>query len=1401
MNLFLHRFEYNIIEDSSGGIFSINNNGEVIVGQSGLSFGSNSLYQLLIVAENRDKSCQRSRFKLDIRVGMDQITFPTPLPVAILETASIGEEVTTIVATGGAGQIKYSIVNDSVPFKIGSATGTITVNGSLNFEDEMEYIVIVNADSVDARVSGSATQVIYISDVNEQPVWVTPCAQAGSCEAEILENQAPRDVGDRLDVVDDDLSSLPNGQINYQLRPLDADLPFSIDNDGQVRTTQVLDREAREVYSFTVVAKDSGTPSLSVTTTFRVRVKDVNDKEPTFIQGPTELTIPENEPVENVIAQYIATDGDTAPNAQITYSLSPTTTPFILNSENGALSIRKKIDFEDPMSRMFQITVTANNPPLSNTITTQITIEDVNDNAPIFEREIYAYSVPEHSVVSTPVGMVRATDADSGSNGDVRYSISGGNSQGAFSIDNKMGAITIYGDIDREQVEGFELTIRARDRGSPRLSSFARVNVTITDINDHPPVFNPDFYDVSLRENRQNGTIAFTVMAIDADKPETDNSRIEYNILQGNVGNAFSIDSDSGVVIVSSVLNHESIPSYTLTIQAVDHGNPQMSANATAEVTVINVNEAPPSLSDDQSVDIQENTPTGVVIASFSVNDPDFMPVSINILSGNDEGKFEISNSGVISLVDMLDFETTQSYMLTIQASDGETTDEASLKVNVVDVNEYSPNFVGPTLFTVDEELPAGTLIGIVTATDGDGSAPNNEITYVFSMHNNIQGYFILNNRTGEIITASVLDREMLIDIFPESSLSVLITARDGGSPPRQSSRLYTITLRDINDNDPIFGDNMYSNSIFENQPSQVILLFSATDADLGTNADIRFSFIVDPPEGMSLFELADNRIGNLSSTQPLDCEIQTSYKFIITASDLGNPARNTSVPGVLTLRDQNDNDPIFTANPYIFYVYETAGIETIVGQVTANDSDKGSNGEVSYEIIGQDDLVEESESIFGGKPFFRIDSDTGEIRHVTPFNFEAFSKVNLTIRANDRGTPRRSSTAEVVFAVRNVDESAPRFTSSCRNVFLSEDTPLDSLIVNCIAFDEDNTTTADDAEWITYVIESGNTGNTFSIGLHTGEIRNAIELDFEMTNFFRLYISATDGSGRSTRRRIDIELIDVNDNAPQFQSLSYSFAMTSERIVSNTQMVARVEASDSDTGRYGEVTYLIPENGIEHVSPNETRITVIARDGAVPPQISSVTLIVKFDGECLLQNYKVDPTSGEVMAYVLCSIQIDPENTDVVMGNNHTAHCRILGNSAAKYQWLLNGNSIDLLPDKDQEAVLNVKVDGFQDGGEYACKVTTEAGSLQTSTYTVNILGKSVHFWQEISYRHHSFDIMLISLTVVPIITVPPQPTAVKEGHSMELKCHAIGTPSPMIRWEHEDKVVGTGNTLNIGK
>ena len=1295
---------------------------------NGLNRSDGVFYSLTVEVENAYETCQKSRFILDITVAPNVIEFVNPSIASVPENSEIGTAVTTIDVEEGTGNILYSIASSNVPFSIDPTEGVISVLNTLDFETTSVYNVTVEAENVGTVVTGETTVTISIEDVNEQPVWVTECALDNSCQYTVPENQPPNTVGLALAVTDLDLASVLNGQITYRITGGNQ-IPFAVGTDGQVSTTEFLDQETRNSYSFTVEASDGGNPSLYIETMFQVMVGDLNDNPPVFIQVPTNISLPENEPVGNVVAQFIAADEDTPPHAEITYSLSApngATLPFSLDGDDGALSISQLIDYEDLLSQEYTILVTANNSPHLTTVESVVTVTDINDNSPDFGRNEYNFSIPENSPINNVVGTVSATDADYGSNGDVEYHITAGDYQGFFAIDRVTGRVTVQGFIDREQVMRFELTVCARDNGIPRHSELTLVTITVTDINDHQPIFYPSVYMSVLREDISINTEIFTVYATDSDESGNPNSDIVYSIVEGNTGNAFSIGSSSGVLSIASMLDHETTSSYSLVIRAADQGLPQMFDTATASVTIININEAPPSLSGNQTVAVSEKAPKYFQIANFSAVDPDFMTVTFCIEFGNEEGKFSIDTVGVVSLNTTLDFETTEFYLLGVVATDGEKINQSFISVNVIDENEHTPQFHGTHSFNVDEELPAGELVGVVIASDDDGSSPNNAVTYS-STSSSFSNYFNLNSTTGEIRTTAVLDREELVHVFgvPSSTLNVPIIARDGGSPPLQSVIRTTITLRDINDNSPVFVESAYKATLFENQPAQTILTVSATDLDLGVNSDIDYSFTVVPLSEASLFRIDGMEI---STTGELDCEEAAIYSFSITATDNGSPSQSTNVSGTLFLQDQNDNSPIFTESVYMFDVPEDLAPKSSIWSVLATDADKRSNGEVVYSIIGQefiDAVVVETAT--DSPPFFVINENTGEIMHQTQFDFELFPHVNITVEAEDRGAPKKSSTVVVVFSALNVDEVPPRFLDSCSSELVLEDTPVETVVVDCMATDTDNVTTLDDPYWITYTIFYGNDDNVFRIENNTGLIRNIAVLDFERTSQYTLGVRAEDGSGQEAIIFLNIDILDANDNAPQFLSSSYSFFMSQEAIRLSTRNLVMVQAVDRDLGSNGEVMYSIADDAIERVG-NEAHVTITAFDRGKTPLTSTVILNVTFESECLLQRYTIHKTRGLVSVDVFCSIKVIPSARMTILGTNHTSFCSVLRNSLASYQWLLNGSALDQFrsfSEGQHKVQLTVHNFGFADTGAYACRVITAAGSLQTSIYSVSLLGK----------------------------------------------------------------------------
>ena len=1326
-----YSLQYSFIEGNEAGLFTIQN-GRVSVRDA--SQLTPRVYNLTVLAQHPNINCQRSRTRISFRVLSNNITFGEAIPVTISEHAAISTHIVTITASGGQGPIQFSIAGGNVDskFQIDPSTGVITLRAPLNYETTQTYSLNISAQTNEGRtVTGTVLQRVNVGDVNEAPTFNTACARSGSCTFTINEGVSVGTlVGSRIRASDPDLSTVTNGMLTYnQLQP--QPVPFSVNSQGRISTVEDLDRETKDTYTMTLTVSDRGSEPIQIQTSVIVRVADINDNLPVFTQAPGSIRVQENSGIGLEVAQYIATDRDIGTNAAITYTITsgPTGLPFRINAQTGVLSVSGTVDYEAQQS--YNITVTARNPNNINRAVSQMTridIVNLNDNRPRFSQNPYTLALLENSPANTQVITVTATDADRGSFGDVTYSITSGNFQNSFTISSTGGVISANSPIDREMISSFSLTVQAQDQGG--LRSTTRVGITITDENDNPPIFVNAPYQVQVREDVSVPFDVLQVTATDADEPGNLNSRITYSITGGNIGNVFTINASTGQIRIAQGLDFETRSNYTLDIVATDGGSSARSTGTTATIRVLNVNENPPSISGDQSVNISESASVGSVVASYTALDPDMNAVTFSIISGNVERKFDIGRAtGMITLVRTLDYETTASYNLRIQASDGARSTNATLNVTVLDENEFAPVFQGETAFSVEEERPNRTLVGTVRATDADGDPMNNQVTYSFTQSSS---FFTIDSNTGVITTMAVLNRETLTQIFtPDLRLGV--TARDSASPSRQTTTTITITLLDINDNSPIFADNMYENSLLENLPSgQTVFQVSATDIDLGTNAQVSYSFVLNEyTENTSLFTI-DSDTGVLSTTNTLDCERQTSYSFTITAADGGTPSRESTVQGTLTVIDENDNAPMFSMDPYIISVLESSDINSFLVNISATDIDKEDNGEVRYSVINIGGLLTSIEGQGDESTIFAIDAITGELSHRTRFDYERAAQVNVTVIAEDRGVPRRSSQATVVINVMNEDESPPIFTTTMcpENVFVIEEVEINSVISRCTAEDPDNVTMSSNQAAITYTISSGNEGGVFAIDSTTGDIRNALRLDRESRNFYTLTIKATDLVGQIRTRTVNIGLRDINDNAPQFGQNSYSYAFTDARIQSYTQDILRVTATDRDNGNNGTIRYSLGQQ--EGRNDRET-ITVIASDLGTPQRSSNTVLTVTFERSCLLQEYEIDPQSGQVTAFVLCGIEVQPSSLNVSLASSDRLNfsCSVLHNSRMSYQWVHNGSLITLptfFPERSTYPVNYTLTNArFEQAGEYACKATTRAGSLQTASSSVKIRGKNV--------------------------------------------------------------------------
>ena len=1063
-------------------------------------------HELLIVAENVNASCHRGKVTINITVVSNQLQFKELTVVSIPENTLEGTNITQVTATGTEGLISYSIVNGNInnAFIITNESGIILVStpSVLDFETVSQYQLVVQAMTLQGSGTAIAMQVINILDINEAPVFTNSCAVNNNCQFSVFENLTLSSVIGFIVATDPDLPSLPNGILNYTILP--SDIPFVINNEGRLSLINGLDRETVDIYQFTVIVSDNGTPSWSIQTDATITVMDSNDNPPVFVLAPLLVSVFESTLGGTIIAQYLASDSDIGINAVIRYSFvfSMADLPFSIHPEKGLISISGLLDADEGI-QVYNISVVGSNVDgLSSSINISITVLDVNDNSPRFLQSPVTGTVVENANVGTPVTQVNATDIDSGANGRVGYQIINGNINNSFVIDHNTGLITVNNGIDRETVNMFKLSVEVFDFGLIRLFNRTEVDITVVDINDNPPIFMQDTLHLSLPEDQALGSLGITIVATDQDEPNNPNSIIKYSIVGGNEQNHFSINGSTGLLFLESDLDFESKSMLELIIQGEDMGKPSFSGTTTVNVTVTNVNDHPPVISSDVEINVREDISIGSVLAQFNATDIDQTMVHFSIAGQNN--LFTVnSNNGKVSLMAPLDFESTRQIVITVQANDTVHIANATLTINVIDVNEYLPEFGDPVTFSVDEEQSLNTSLGTVVANDKDGS---DTVTYFFES-NLISAFFNLNPATGQITIASVLDREMLVEenyfIPPDSKEQLVVVAYDNGHlpGPLHTIQNITITLNDINDNSPVFNLANYDASISENT-NGVTSLFTvfATDNDVGTNAIVHYS--IDDAINFSI----DPMSGVVSAIETFDRETRDKFDLVITATDQGLVPRSSTALAAIQVTDVNDNAPEFTLEKYVLNILESlsAADEPIITQVATTDGDESKNAGVRYSIEGTD-KCSPLPSPVPSYCFFSIDNN-GFVQLIRSLDFEMQPQHNITVIASDTGVPMLLTQQLVTINVINVDEIPPRFNGSC-NVSVLENVPINSVITVCPAVDFNEITNSFTHNF-RYFIQQGNENQTFSIS-DNGTITNNLLLDRETTSQYTLLIFA----------------------------------------------------------------------------------------------------------------------------------------------------------------------------------------------------------------------------------------------------------------------------------------------------
>ncbi|XP_021542082.1 cadherin-19 [Neomonachus schauinslandi] len=429
-------------------------------------------------------------------------------------------------------------------------------------------------------------------------------------------------------------SDLDNGNNSFQYKLLGAGAGsiFVIDErTGDIYAVQKLDREERSLYTLRAQVIDSTTGrAVEPESEFVIRVSDINDNEPKFLDEPYEAIVPEMSPEGTLVIQVTANDADdpsSGNNARLLYSLLQGQPYFSIEPTTGVIRISSKMDRE--LQDEYWVIIQAKDMiglpgALSGTTSVLIKLSDVNDNKPIFKERLYRLTVSESAPTGTSIGKIMAYDNDIGENAEMDYSIED-DSQTFHIITNnetQEGIVILKKKVDFEHQNQYRIRANVKNRHVDEKlmeyhveASTTLIRVQVED-EDEPPVFLLPYYLFEIFEESPHGSFVGMVSAIDPDQRK---SPIRYSMTGSKV---FSIDTN-GTIITTHPLDREISAWYNLSIIATEKYNVQQISAVPVYVQVLNVNDHAPEFSEYYDTYVCENAGSGQVIQTISAVDRD----------------------------------------------------------------------------------------------------------------------------------------------------------------------------------------------------------------------------------------------------------------------------------------------------------------------------------------------------------------------------------------------------------------------------------------------------------------------------------------------------------------------------------------------------------------------------------------------------------------------------------------------------------------------------------------------------------------------------------------------------------------------------------------------------------
>ncbi|XP_060935665.1 protocadherin gamma-C3-like [Limanda limanda] len=578
------------------------------------------------------------------------------------------------------------------------------------------------------------------------------------------------------------------------------------------------------------------------------------------------------------------------------------------------------------------------------------------------------------------------------------------------------------------------------------------------------------------------------------------------------------------------------------------------------------------------SEEIKEGTAVGNIAKDLGI-DPNILKArGFRIVSGSTEPLFQVNqNDGILYVNRKIDREEicqrTSACLINLKSVLENPLEIHYVAVEVLDVNDHSPSFPeNNKRLEISESTLPGTRFQLHAALDPDGGM-NSVQQYKLSQNNHFRLEVKDRGKDGKV---PILQLQSPLDREASSSHKLLLTAVDGGKPPKSGSMEILIDVLDVNDNAPIFTKDVYSAEINENSPiGTIVIRVNTTDLDEGVNGEVSYSFGNVNSKVQEMFDVNPST-GEITVKGELDYEVDESYEIDIQASDSGAVPLRTDKSITVNIRDINDNAPAIEVTSLSNEIPEDARVGTTVALLSITDLDSGVNGKVISLVNGD-------------TPFTLTPSIQDNMYAVvtkSQLDREKQSIYDVTVTAKDAGEPALTSEKTFRVVISDVNDNSPEFLTGRYNFYVPENNPPGLSVFSLIASDRD----LGDNAFISYhILRDGSKYNKvtsfLNINSENGDIMALKSFDFETVKTFQFHVVASDSGtpSLSSNVTVNVFILDQNDNAPVilYPVSSNGSAEGVEEIPRNVNaghLVTKVRAYDADIGYNGWLLFSLQQ-------------------------------------------------------------------------------------------------------------------------------------------------------------------------------------------------------------------------------